>query len=661
VRCPHCGADNRDDARFCGTCGQTVAATEPSRSGHVPPAQKAPDLTGREIGGRYRILAKLGEGGMGAVYRGEQISLKRKVAIKLLRPELSADPALVRRFNTEAELAARLSHPNTVNIYDFGQEPDGTLFIAMELVDGRSLRQVLTAEGALPPGRALAIAQQLAASLGDAHGRGIVHRDLKPDNVMLSERGKDRDVVRVLDFGIAKLREDGRATAQALQGGNALTQAGDLVGTPQYMAPEQIRGEAVDGRTDVYALGAMLYEMLTGRLPFEGTSVMAILSKHLLDTPEPPSRRRPELGIPVTLDALVMSALAKDPAQRLASMEVLAERIAALQVNPGLATPAPGASPAVYGLAQPSPFPSVPPQPYAQSYPDPQPYPSPPPSPYQPLPPSPSPYQPPSPYPQPSPYPAPSPFAPQPFAGPLADDDGPSRRGLAIGLGLLVLLAGGGAAAYFFYLRDRGADAPVVTTAGDAGVTADPWAPSPVKPDPWAPTPSPEKPDPWSPTPTPAPPPPPAPTPRTDIAGDIYNHTSGWRVIVPPGLPSTPHQQDGAAFFAGFANGATTVVGIATGDELDAADLDEASLREGAAELAASMNGTLSSVDSPVIQGKRRFRATIDVPPLRFEAVLFTNPRSNLVALYGTDQSAFAAAESARREFFERRLVAPGR
>jgi serine/threonine protein kinase len=645
VRCPHCGAENGDDARFCGTCGQTVAATEPSRSGHAPPATRAPDMTGREIGGRYRILAKLGEGGMGAVYRGEQMSLKRTVAIKLLRPELSADAALVRRFNTEAELAARLSHPNTVNIYDFGQEPDGTLYIVMELVDGRSLRQVLTAEGALPPGRALAIVQQLAASLADAHARGIVHRDLKPDNVMLSARGKDRDVVRVLDFGIAKLREDGRATAQALQGGNALTQAGDLVGTPQYMAPEQIRGEAVDGRTDVYALGAMLYEMLTGRLPFEGTSVMAILSKHLLDTPEPPSRRRPDLGIPVTLDALVMSALAKDPAQRLASMDALAERIVVVQGNPGLATPPPS-SPSPQPYPAPSPYPQPTPTPSPSPYPYPLASPSPSPSPY--------PSPPPSPYPYPSPFPPPQPFAP------MADDDGPSKRGIAIGLGLLVVLAAAGAGAYVFLLRERGTETAAVV-ATDAGAAADPWAPSGPRPDPWAPSPSPspEKPDPWSPSPAPSPTPPPAP--RGDIAGSIYNDPSGWRVIVPPGLPTTPHQQDGAAFFAGFTDGATTVVGIATGDELDAADLDEDSLREGAVELARSMNGSLSSVDSPVIQGKRRFRATIDVPPLRFEAVLFVDPRSNLVALYGTDQAQFAAAERARREFFERRLVAPGR
>ncbi|MCA9678588.1 MAG: protein kinase, partial [Myxococcales bacterium] len=324
MTCQHCGAQNAVDARFCGVCGRATSATEPSRAGDLPAAAiAAPDLSGREIAGRYRILAKLGEGGMGAVYRGEQISLKRKCAIKLLRPELSADPGLVRRFNAEAELVAKLSHPNTVNIYDFGQDADGTLFIAMEYLEGRSLRQAIMTEGPLPPSRALHVAAQIAASLGDAHAHGIVHRDLKPDNVMLTARGREHDVVRVLDFGIAKVRDEQNKVTV-----NPMTQAGDLVGTPQYMAPEQIRGEHVDGRTDVYALGAIVYEMITGRLPFEGPSLMAILSRHLMDPPVPPTQRRPDLAIPPVIDALVMELLAKAPDARPASMEVVTERLA---------------------------------------------------------------------------------------------------------------------------------------------------------------------------------------------------------------------------------------------------------------------------------------------------------------------------------------------
>src|SRR5690606_32609937 len=195
---------------------------------------------------------------------------------------------VLRRFNVEAEAVAKLSHPNTVNIYDFGQDTDGSLFIAMEFIEGRSLREVLQKEGPFTPTRAIAIALQVAASLSDAHAHSIVHRDLKTDNVMLQDRGRQKDVVRVLDFGIAKLRDDNRATQQAM------TQAGDMLGTPQYMAPEQIRGEAIDGRTDIYALGCMLYEMVTARLPVEAPTIMAMLSKHLIEPVVPPAQRRPD-------------------------------------------------------------------------------------------------------------------------------------------------------------------------------------------------------------------------------------------------------------------------------------------------------------------------------------------------------------------------------
>ena len=281
-------------------------------------------MIGREIAGRYRMLAKLGEGGMGAVYRAEQISLKRTVAVKLLRPEVLGNQLLLRRFNAEAEAVAKLNHPNTVNIYDFGQDTDGALFIAMEFIEGRSLRSVIQAEAPLPPRRALAIATQVAASLTDAHTHAIVHRDLKPDNVMLQDRGRERDVARVLDFGIAKLRDDTRATQMQM------TQQGDMLGTPQYMAPEQIRAEAIDGRTDIYALGCLLYEMVTGRLPHEAATVLALLSKHLIEHPVPPSQRRPDLGLPAALDHLILAAMAKDPRSRPPTMDAYSEQIAAL-------------------------------------------------------------------------------------------------------------------------------------------------------------------------------------------------------------------------------------------------------------------------------------------------------------------------------------------
>ena len=350
ARCPRCGAPSRGDARFCGACGAATSGTEPATS---PSLGAAPVLIGREIAGRYRVLAKLGEGGMGAVFRAEQISLKRTVAIKLLRPDVSADPMLLRRFNAEAEVVAKLSHPSTVNIYDFGQDTDGTLFIAMELIEGRSLRAVIQREAPLAPGRALAIATQVAASLADAHAHGIVHRDLKPDNVMLADRGRDRDVVRVLDFGIAKLRDDTRATQAAM------TQQGDMIGTPQYMAPEQIRGEPIDGRTDIYALGCLLYEMVTGRLPHDAATVLAMLSKHLIEAPVPPTQRRPDLGLPPAIDALILGAMAKDPRVRPPTMDAFGEQIAALLA--GLSPDPRGAPRAGMPAGRPAPHAATPP------------------------------------------------------------------------------------------------------------------------------------------------------------------------------------------------------------------------------------------------------------------------------------------------------------
>ena len=474
------------EARFCVVCGTALAGTEPS-GGTISDASES-GFIGRQVAGRYRILAKLGEGGMGAVYRAEQISLKRTVALKVLKPELSAEPGLVRRFNAEAELAAKLNHPNTVTLYDFGQDVDGSLFIAMEFLEGQSLRELLMKEGPLPTARALAITDQVCASLSDAHGRGIVHRDLKPDNVMLVQIGKRTDVVRVLDFGIAKLRdEQGDITAMPM------TRAGDLLGTPQYMAPEQIRGEKVDARTDVYALGAMLYEMVTGRLPFEGPSLMAILSKHLTELPVPPHVRRADLGIPLPLSATIMDALQKDPAIRPVTMEAFSDRLSALGLfapardNPAgsrLPSPVPGYPPAFYS----SPPPGVPllrtPIPGTMQPPPTPPPPGPAPSPYPGSAPGASPY--PSPAPMAphggSPYPSPAPVVmPSAGGGGPAHDSHPIPRSGSGSRNLILALVGlviiGGGVAVFAITRggkDAGAGAGGQGTAASAAGDSDP-------------------------------------------------------------------------------------------------------------------------------------------------------------------------------------------
>jgi serine/threonine-protein kinase len=239
-------------------------------------------LIGRTLDKRYVIDARLGAGGMGTVYVATQTAVGRKVAIKLLPDSIASDMGAVKRFMQEAKAASTLSHPNVVTIHDFGQTDEGHLFLVMELVEGQTLARVLKNEGALDPERAVRIAVQILNAVEDAHNRGIVHRDLKPENVIISPRSGNPDFAKVLDFGLAKIADD------ASQGGDGLTKTGQVFGTPAYMSPEQARGERCDLRTDLYAVGVMLYEMLSGRRPFDGESPISILVKHMH---EPPPRR----------------------------------------------------------------------------------------------------------------------------------------------------------------------------------------------------------------------------------------------------------------------------------------------------------------------------------------------------------------------------------
>ena len=252
-------------------------------------------MIGRVVGS-YRIVEKIGEGGMGAVYRAVDEMLEREVAIKAIRPDLAREPQIVERFRAEAKILARVSHPAIATIYSFFYD-GGELFLAMEFVRGRTLAEVLTAEGAMPWPRAVTLLCTALEGIEQAHRAGIIHRDLKPDNLMLTEAG----TVKVMDFGIARMA-----------GSNHLTRTGLLVGTLRYIAPEQIRGEEVDRRTDVYALGAVLYQMITGRVPFEGPSDYAILKAQIEDPPPPPASLVPDL--PGWLDRAVLKALEKRPA-----------------------------------------------------------------------------------------------------------------------------------------------------------------------------------------------------------------------------------------------------------------------------------------------------------------------------------------------------------
>src|SRR3954465_8904608 len=263
----------------------------------------APDTLIDEIfDGRYRVARKLGTGGMANVYLAEDQELGRSVAIKMLDERHSQDEQFVERFRREAKNAAGLSHPNIVSIYDRGQA-EGTYYIAMEYLEGRTLKELLITRGPTPLPVAIDYTRQILAAVGFAHKNGIVHRDIKPHNVVVGPDGR----LKVTDFGIAR------------SGASQMTEAGSIVGTAQYLSPEQARGAPVDPRSDLYSLGIVLYEMLTGAVPFTGDTPVEIAMKHLSQIPEPPSKLRPE--VPHDLDAVVMRALAKDPAQRYGSTE----------------------------------------------------------------------------------------------------------------------------------------------------------------------------------------------------------------------------------------------------------------------------------------------------------------------------------------------------
>src|SRR5881296_3571486 len=247
--------------------------------------------------GRYRVVRKLGTGGMANVYLAEDQELGRRVAIKMLDERHTQDEQFVERFRREAKNAAGLSHPNIVSIYDRGQS-NGTYYIAMEYLEGKTLKELLVSRGPTPIRVAIDYARQILAGVGFAHRHGIVHRDIKPHNVVVDSDGR----LKVTDFGIAR------------SGASQMTEVGSIIGTAQYLSPEQARGSPVDQTSDVYSVGVVLYELLTGQVPFTGDTPLEIAMKHLSEVPKPPSELRPE--VPHDLDLVVLRALAKDPADR---------------------------------------------------------------------------------------------------------------------------------------------------------------------------------------------------------------------------------------------------------------------------------------------------------------------------------------------------------
>ena len=329
THCPTCREIFAAGLRFCPKDGgQLVNGYPPGAGrdaggvagpGREKDAKATSPLVGTVLAERYRIVRKIGEGGMGEVFEAQHVYIDKRFAIKTLRPEITTNPDAVARFHQEARSASTIGHENIVEIDDFGRLPDGGVYLAMEFLDGISLGDRMKQKPPLPLGEALDYMMQVAQGLAAAHEKGIVHRDMKPENIFLTNKtGRTgRVVAKILDFGIAKVLSDG--------GQKSLTQTGAVFGTPYYMSPEQALGKSVDSRADVYSFGVILYEVFTGRVPFEGESFMGILSQHITAPPQTPSLAAPDRTIPLALERVILRAMAKDPERRYPSMIALGE------------------------------------------------------------------------------------------------------------------------------------------------------------------------------------------------------------------------------------------------------------------------------------------------------------------------------------------------
>lgn len=327
--CVTCGRTFPDGQRYCPYDGAVLSS--------APPA----DDVGRVVDGRYRIQELVAQGGMGKVYKVEHLHLGQVFAMKVIRKDLLDGRGIAERFRREALTTSQIGHANIVFLTDFGFDPDLGAYFVMEYLEGRKLKDLIRAEAPMPLRRVHHLLAQIGDALGAAHAKGVIHRDLKPENIIILNQGTLMDFVKVLDFGIAGL----------LETDESLTRPGALMGSPYYISPEQSLGQEPDPRSDVYALGVILYQLLTGELPFKGQTVAEVLHKHREETPAPPSAARPEAGIPPVIDAVVLKALAKKAGDRFATVRDLTRAFwqGVLQASTppaaSTSTPAAGAEP----------------------------------------------------------------------------------------------------------------------------------------------------------------------------------------------------------------------------------------------------------------------------------------------------------------------------
>jgi serine/threonine-protein kinase len=450
--CPACNQRYDANVTFCSKDGSQL----------VPDQQAEADdgLVGQVIADRYRLTKKLGEGGMGEVYEAQHIYIEKRVALKLLRPEIMSNQEAVSRFYQEARAASQIGHENIVSIDDFGKLPDGRVYLSMELLAGESLNDAL--QQPMELGRALDIVIQVCKGLAAAHAKNIVHRDMKPENIFLV-RHEGQEVAKILDFGIAKV--------SGTEGNQHLTRTGTIFGTPHYMSPEQALGKALDRRTDIYSVGVIMYEMFTGSVPFKAESFMGILTQHLTTMPKAPHEQAPERQIPLAVESVILKAMAKNADERYQKIEDLLADLQQIQrdLQAGLplggttvAQPAFAPGPPPPGLPGPvasgvmtTPRPAAPPPPGA-------------PPPWAGAPSGAVAMPPTSPMPVPSTLPPPGIPAPLPMSTPYGSTGTmPAARpksggGMVIGIviGAVVLLGGGGGAVWYFQNDIFGADGP---------------------------------------------------------------------------------------------------------------------------------------------------------------------------------------------------------